>query len=90
MVEDKSQRVANFHRNTIEALAEIVGAAGFEQPDDLQPCHIMVRQKNGETLSAEQAYWTLEQKALVDDCCARPEYAEPWAMARADSFAPVA
>ena len=87
VVEDKSQRVANFHRNTIAALAEIVGAAGFEQPDDLQPRHLMVRQKNGETLSAAQAYWTLERNALVDGCCARPEYAEPWAMARPDSFA---
>ncbi len=86
VVEDKAQRVANFHRNTMHALAEIVGAAGFERPDQLQPQHIMVRQKSGETLSAEQAYWTLEKNALVDGNCNRPEYSLPWAMARADSF----
>ncbi len=89
VVENKAQRVANFHRNTIEALAEIVGAAGFERPDQLQPRHIMVRQKNGDTLSAEKAYWSLDSKVLVDGLCEHQEYAEPWAMARAASFAPV-
>ena len=89
VVEDKAQRVAKFHRNTMKALAEIVGAAGFDKPDDLQPRHIMVRQKNGETLSAEEAYWALESGVLTAGACPHADYARPWAMARADSFQPV-
>jgi hypothetical protein len=89
VVEDKAQRVARFHRNTLHALAEIVGAAGFDKPDDLQPRHIMVRQKSGETLSAEEAYWTLEKGALVNGDCDKTEYTRFWDMARAESFRPV-
>jgi hypothetical protein len=89
VVENKAQRVARFHRNTLHALAEIVGAAGFERPDELQPRHIMVRQKNGETLSAEEAYWTLEQGALTNGDCDRSDYTRFWNMARAESFQPV-
>ena len=88
VVEDKARRVASFHRNTIEALAEIVGAAGFDRPDELQPWHIMVRQENGETVSGEHAFWCIENKALVDGTCERPDYALPWDQAQADSFAP--
>jgi hypothetical protein len=50
----------------------------------------MVRQKNGETLSAEEAYWTLEQGALTNGDCDKSDYTRFWNMARADSFAPVA
>ena len=88
VVGEKAHRVASFHRNTIEALAEIVGAAGFERPDQIQPWHIMVRQENGETVSAEQAFWCLEKNALVDRTCDRPEYSLPWDQAQADSFMP--
>ncbi|GAB4228130.1 MAG: FMN-binding glutamate synthase family protein [Kiloniellaceae bacterium] len=90
VVEDKAERVASFHRNTLHALADIVGAAGFDRPDDLQPRHIMVRQKNGETLSAEEAYRTLEKGALMNGDCDRADYARYWTMARAESFQPLA
>jgi glutamate synthase domain-containing protein 2 len=88
VVEDKSVRVANFHRNTLEALAEIVGAAGFERPDELQPWHLMVRQKDGETVPAEEAYPFLPERALVEGTCDNPAYTKAWTLARADSFRP--
>jgi glutamate synthase domain-containing protein 2 len=87
---DKAVRVANFHRNTLKALAEIVAAAGFDHPDQLQPMHLMVRQKNGETVSADRAYRILDAGALVDRTCDIVEYQEAWRMARADSFTPAA
>ena len=89
VVPDKAQRVANFHRNTLEALAEIVGAAGFDHPEQLQPWHLMVRQKNGETLPAQDAYPFIPDGSLVDGSCPIPSYADAWKMARADSFRPV-
>ena len=90
VVTDKAERVASFHRNTLKALAEIVGAAGFEHPEELQPRHLMVRQKNGETVAADRAYRILDPGTLLDHSCDIADYLEAWHMARADSFTPAA
>jgi glutamate synthase domain-containing protein 2 len=42
VVTDKSQRVFNFHRNTLDDLAQVVAACGLEHPRELSPkllCH---------------------------------------------------
>jgi glutamate synthase domain-containing protein 2 len=36
-ITDKSERVFNFHKNTLKALADFIGACGFEKPDELIP-----------------------------------------------------
>lgn len=36
-IADKSERVANFHKNTMKALASFIGACGFQKPDELTP-----------------------------------------------------
>ena len=38
-IPDKSRRVSNFHKNTLKALAEIVGCAGLSHPTELKPHH---------------------------------------------------
>jgi glutamate synthase domain-containing protein 2 len=43
VVADKAPRVANFHRNTLKALAELIGAAGLHHPDELKAHHIACR-----------------------------------------------
>lgn len=43
VVEDKAPRVANFHRNTLAALGELIGAAGLSHPDELKAHHIACR-----------------------------------------------
>ena len=42
-VEDKGQRVYNFHRNTLHALGELTGAAGLTHPGQFEPRHIVRR-----------------------------------------------
>ena len=37
IVADKSERVFNFHRATIESLAELVAAAGLDHPTQFRP-----------------------------------------------------
>ena len=37
VVEDKAERVYNFHRNTLAAFAEMIAAAGLEQPVPARP-----------------------------------------------------
>jgi glutamate synthase domain-containing protein 2 len=43
VVPDKAQRVLNFHRNTLRALAEMLAAAGLEHPAQLEAKHLVRR-----------------------------------------------
>jgi len=43
VVQDKAPRVANYHRNTLAALGELLGAAGLTHPDQLKAHHIACR-----------------------------------------------
>ncbi|MGM0583534.1 MAG: FMN-binding glutamate synthase family protein [Pseudomonadota bacterium] len=89
VVDDKCVRVANFHRNTLNALSHMVGAAGLSEPHDLRLHHLNFRQKNGETLTGDLAYPEMAAGSLVDGSCGDQNYLRRWNRARADSFAPV-
>ncbi len=43
VVRDKIERVAMFHRQTLDALRELVQAAGLQHPGELSPAHIVRR-----------------------------------------------
>jgi glutamate synthase domain-containing protein 2 len=43
VVPDKSERVYNFHRATMEAVAELVAAAGLDHPTNFVPAHFSRR-----------------------------------------------
>jgi glutamate synthase domain-containing protein 2 len=43
VVPDKSERVYQFHRNTVRALAELVAAMGLDHPSQLTPNHVVKR-----------------------------------------------
>ena len=88
VVEDKAIRVKSFHHNTIRALMEVVGAAGYTHPSDLTPRHIMHRVTEDIVHTAEHAYQLLRPGELLDDPDATPLKRE-WHMAQAHSFAPV-
>lgn len=87
-VASKSRRVANFHRNTLEALAGLLGSAGLARPADLKPWHLQIRHRNGQTLSGDAFYGTTAPGALLtaetDGGLVRE-----WAQAQAASFDPV-
>src|SRR3546814_14324035 len=40
VIPDKAERVARYHRATVNALHEIVVAAGLDSPDQLDPAHL--------------------------------------------------
>jgi glutamate synthase domain-containing protein 2 len=89
VVPDKAQRVFNFHRSTLTALAEVVAAAGLSHPQELSPRHFLKRVSPDIVATYEQIHRFLEPGELLggtDD----PRFAKSWAMARADSFAPAA
>ncbi len=87
VVTDKAERVYHYHKNTIEALMEVVGAAGCEHPSDLTPRHIMHRVTEDIARPAHRAYDLLEPGVLLN-APADTHLANEWAMAQSDSFKP--
>jgi len=87
VVPDKAERVYNFHRHTLDALAEVIAAAGLKHPGELRPGHFLRRIADDGVQAYDQIYRFLapgELLAGTED----PRYKTAWPMARADSFAP--
>ncbi len=89
VVPDKASRVYNFHELTIEALAELVGAAGLEHPEQITAEHITVRNNAGLAVSLASTLVTLEPGVLLE-AGRIPTLPEPfcsnWTDASADHF----
>ena len=87
MVSDKAQRVANFHRETVKALAELIAAAGLEHPRELRPFHFMHRAAPDRVVTFAELFHFLNPGDLIAGTY-HPRYRDPWEVARADSFVP--
>ncbi|MGH6672868.1 MAG: FMN-binding glutamate synthase family protein [Xanthobacteraceae bacterium] len=85
VVTDKSERVFNFQRATVEALAELVAAAGLSHPAELSPTHFSRRVSAHEVKSFAELYPALEPGELVKGS-GDSRYEIPWAMASAEEF----
>jgi len=85
VVDDKAPRVANFHRNTLRALAELLGAAGLSHPSDIKPWHMHARGSSGAILRGDEFYPRVAPGALVDGEVGA-ELAREWRLAQAESF----
>jgi glutamate synthase domain-containing protein 2 len=83
---DKSQRVANFHRETVKALAELIAAAGLDHPSELRPYHFMRRTGPDRIVSFSELYRFLEPGELLFGTN-HSLFREAWDVATADSFA---
>lgn len=88
VVLDKAPRVANFHRNTLKALAELLSAAGILHPAALRPHHIAQRISSSEVRLLSAAYPELRPGELLTGVFRHTIYRAAWPMAQADSFAP--
>jgi glutamate synthase domain-containing protein 2 len=89
VVPDKAERVANFHKNTLHALAELTAAAGIDHPSQFKAHHF--RRRIGATtgaLSLAEIYPTLEPGQLLSNPATAAGFSQAWAMAQAGSFAP--
>lgn len=89
VVSDKSVRVANFHRNTLHALAELLGAAGLQHPGELRPHHIACRIPNGEVRVLSALFPDLENGELLQGKFRQTIFRVGWPMAQAESFTPL-
>ncbi len=86
VVPDKSERVLNFHRNTVQALAELVAAAGLSHPGELMPHHFLRRATTDTVISYAEQYEMLSHGQLLSDPDSSRRYSAPWRLARAETF----
>jgi Glutamate synthase domain 2 len=88
VVEDKAQRVANFHRNTMKALGDMAGAAGLTHPLDFLPWHLMMRKNERDMVTGQEVFPYMPEGFLLREDDERFGYMARWRRASADSFEP--
>lgn len=89
VVSDKAERVRNFHRATLVALAELAAAAGLDHPSEFGPEHFCRRISPHEAATFADLYPAPAPGAFLSgDMDAR--FAAAWRRARPDSFRPAA
>jgi glutamate synthase domain-containing protein 2 len=86
VVPDKAQRVANFHGSTLQALAELVAAAGLQHPSQISPRHILRRISPDEVRSMAELHDFLEPGQLLGAGPLPAVFARFWAASRPDRF----
>lgn len=87
-VPDKGERVANYHRNTMVALRDLIQAAGLDHPRELGPEHILVRCSTERIHSMAALFPPLAPGALLEGNYEHALFRRYWDESRADSFAP--
>lgn len=87
-VQDKSQRVYNYHKNTLEALMNLLEASGLKHPSELGPEHIIRRTSKTETHSYMDLFPFLEPGTLLEGETGERVFDTYWPNATPDSFDP--
>lgn len=87
IVADKAQRVHNYHRNTVHALAEMIAAMGLDHTSELRPYHAVRRVTQFQALSFAEIYDWAEPGQFLDGT-ANPRFQAFWDRASAESFRP--
>ena len=88
VVPDKAERVYHFHRQTVEALAELVAAMGLTHPGQIKPRNIYRRISGEKIVSYADLFPTLEPGELLAGNISEPHFAHWWTIASAERFMP--
>ncbi len=83
VVTDKAERVANFHRDTVEQLVDLVGAAGLDHLHQLEPRHINRRVQGTKVATYEELYPKLQPGCLLDASSRPQDWQSDWDLADA-------
>lgn len=88
VVPDKTQRVLNFHQNTLKALKELVQAAGLTHPAAITPHHIVRRISQNEVRLLANLVMQVQPGSLLSDSLEGQHevFKRYWPQASADSF----
>ena len=87
-VPNKSQRVLNFHHNTLKALAELIASAGLQHPSQIQAHHLAQRINDREIKNYAQLHFWLKPNELLQEQLNDQEnfYYRMWQLANAEQF----
>jgi len=86
-VDDKAQRVANYHAAMIRHLNELVAAAGLDSIEQIGPQHVNHRQHGGDIKSFAEIYTWLQAEALLEEKLIPESWRRDWQLADANTFA---
>jgi len=84
-VPDKAQRVANYHKHTVESFLEVLAATGHERPECLKPWYVWKRKGFGQVKNYADLFHYLQPGELLVEPVPQ-EYRGPWNSAHANSF----
>lgn len=87
-VPDKSERVYNFHKNTLYALQNLLQASGLRHPSELGPEHIIQRTSKTEVQSYMDMLPFLSPGALLEGKTGLTVFDKYWPEADANTFGP--
>ena len=87
-IPSRAERVRNFHKHTLEAVAELLGAAGIPHPKDLNRRHIVRRLSASQIKLADQIYPRVSNGALLtgEGVIEDPRLRTYWSLVSKDSF----
>ncbi len=83
---DKSERVKNFHRNTLKSFYELTGSMGLDDPAKLMPQMIKRRTSNGLLSPVGSMVAPLKTNNLIDGSDIAEPWQHWWSQCHADSF----
>jgi glutamate synthase domain-containing protein 2 len=86
VVSDKKVRVANYHKETVNSVAEIIGTMGIERTEDLRQWHVMRRTSPNEVKHYGEIYEYLHEGDLLKDENLPATFERAYKAAVADTF----
>jgi glutamate synthase domain-containing protein 2 len=85
-INNKKNRVENFHNNTIKSFLEIIGAMGLNSACELQPQMVFQRIDANTVKSYDQIYDYIETASLLKQATVPEQFKACWQYASADKF----
>ncbi|GIU14973.1 FMN-binding glutamate synthase family protein [Shewanella sp. MBTL60-007] len=85
-VNAKSERVKNYHKNTLHSFFELVGSMGLDSPEKLQPHMLKRRTPYGLLMSVGSLIEPLQANDLINENQIAGPWNEWWRMAQTEDF----
>ena len=87
-VEDKTQRVARYHNETVKAFVELMAAAGISNPDEINRVHVSRRISQNEVKRLDEIYPYIPEGCLLQEESTPDDWKQIMSMGDANSFQP--